>query len=172
MSPLQKIQNKVVSRYLAQERASSWKSLGSEVVFTNGCFDILHRGHVVYLAKAASMGERLIVAVNSDASVKRQGKDENRPVNPEESRALLIAALEFVHAVVIFDEDTPLNLITELSPTILVKGADYDADCVDETSNKYIVGSKEVKLTGGTVHTIELEEGYSTTNIIRKVQGT
>jgi D-glycero-beta-D-manno-heptose 1-phosphate adenylyltransferase len=169
--PLNKVLNKIIDLPEAESLMKVWKSQGKEVVFTNGCFDILHRGHVVYLAKAAGLGDKLMVAVNSDASVKRQGKGENRPINPAESRALLIAALGFVDAVIVFDQDTPFEVIKTLVPSVLVKGADYDAHCEDESNKKYIVGSKEVKEAGGSVHTIDLEEGYSTTNIIEKAKG-
>ncbi|GAB5416608.1 MAG: hypothetical protein Crog4KO_34320 [Crocinitomicaceae bacterium] len=145
-----------------------WRLKGDRVVFTNGCFDILHKGHVTYLAKAASLGERMVVALNTDNSVKRQGKDDNRPINPEDARSLVLASLGFVDAIVFFDEDTPLNVINALQPDILVKGADYDPNETDPTSRKYIVGSKEVRERGGSVQAIELVDGFSTTSIIAK----
>jgi len=145
-----------------------WRLKGDRIVFTNGCFDILHKGHVTYLAKAASLGDRLIVALNTDTSVKRQGKGENRPINPQDARALVLSSLGFVDGVVFFDEDTPIDVISLLKPDILVKGADYDPDETDATSKKYIVGSKEVKSYGGKVVAIDLVDGFSTTAIIEK----
>jgi len=145
-----------------------WRLKGDRVVFTNGCFDILHKGHVTYLAKAASLGERLVVALNTDDSVRRLGKDVNRPINPEEARAMVLASLGFVDAVVLFNEDTPLETIVALEPDVLVKGADYDPDETDTTSKKYIVGSKEVRETGGMVKAIDIVAGFSTTAILAK----
>lgn len=145
-----------------------WRLKGDRVVFTNGCFDILHKGHVTYLAKAASLGERLVVALNTDDSVRRLGKDVNRPINPEEAHAMVLASLGFVDAVVLFNEDTPLETIVALEPDVLVKGADYDPDETDTTSKKYIVGSKEVRETGGMVKAIDIVAGFSTTAILAK----
>ena len=139
-----------------------WKAEGEKVVFTNGVFDLLHIGHVTYMAKAAELGDKLIIGLNADSSVKRI-KGEDRPVNDQNSRALLLAALFFVDAVVVFEEDTPHNLISTLLPDILVKGADYAIE--------NIVGGKEVIANGGEVKTIEFVEGYSSTNIIRRIKG-
>lgn len=152
----------------ARRTMEIWRLKGDRVVFTNGCFDILHKGHVTYLAKAASLGERLVVALNTDDSVKRQGKDDNRPINPEDARSLVLASLGFVDAIVFFDDDTPLTIIKELAPDVLVKGADYDPDETDENSKKYIVGSKEVRENGGSVQAIDLVAGFSTTAILAK----
>lgn len=154
-----------------QERISEWKSLGEKVVFTNGCFDILHEGHVTYLAQAADFGSKLVVALNTDTSVKRQGKGPERPINPESARALLIASLGFVDGVVLFDEDTPEKVIAQLSPSVLVKGADYDPNETDPTSKKYIVGREWVLNHAGEVKTVSLVPGFSTTNIVKKLQG-
>lgn len=170
MTKWEQVQHKMVTQEEANAIITSWKDDEKKVVFTNGCFDILHRGHVTYLAKAASLGSYLVVGLNSDESVKRQNKSPERPINDEDSRALVIASLEFVDLVVIFENDTPLDLIKLLKPSILVKGADYDAAEKDENSKKYIVGSKEVKAEGGEVQTIELEEGFSTTKIIEKLR--
>lgn len=139
----------------------SWKQQEQKVVFTNGCFDILHQGHVVYLAKAAELGTKLVIGLNTDASVKRL-KGNNRPVNSENERALLLAALAFVDMVVLFAEDTPYELIKAIQPDILVKGADYKP--------KDIVGYDIVKAKRGRVVTVSLEEGFSTTNVIEKIQ--
>lgn len=138
----------------------SWKNQGLEVVFTNGCFDILHLGHVDYLEHARQKGDRLVLGLNSDESVSRL-KGEKRPVNPEYARARLLASLSFVDLVVGFSEDTPLEVISFLKPDVLVKGKDY------EISN--IVGADFVIENGGKVDTIDLVDGYSTTGIIKKI---
>ena len=140
---------------------SAWQNSGEKVVFTNGVFDVLHIGHVTYLAKAAELGDKLIIGLNSDASVKRI-KGESRPINNEANRAALLAALFFVDAIVIFGEDTPLNLISTLLPDILVKGADYTVE--------NIVGAKEVLANGGEVKTIDFVDGHSSTSIIEKLK--
>lgn len=171
MNHLQHLQHKIVSLATAQTICNSWKEDGKKVVFTNGCFDILHKGHVSYLAQAADKGDFLVVGLNSDASVRRQGKGEERPINQENARSFVLAGLSFVDLVIVFDEDIPLNLIQVLQPSILVKGADYDPQEMDELSKKYIVGSKEVKQNDGEVVTISLEEGFSTTRIVNRLKG-
>ncbi|MBL6618742.1 MAG: adenylyltransferase/cytidyltransferase family protein [Flavobacteriales bacterium] len=150
---------------------NSWRSEGLKVVFTNGVFDLLHRGHVTYLEQAAALGDALVVGVNDDAGVRRLGKGENRPIVPEEDRAMVIAALRSVDAVILFGEDTPLNLVLALEPDVLVKGGDYDADSTDPADPRFIVGSTEVKAMGGTVATIGLVPGRSTTAIAGKLKG-
>ena len=150
---------------------SKWKNQGLNICFTNGCFDILHLGHVSYLSRAAELADILIVGVNSDRSVKALEKAPNRPVNNESQRALIVASLESIDAVVVFDEDTPLDLISKIMPNVLVKGGDYDPHQEKSDHPKYIVGRKEVLDNGGEVKTIELVEGYSTTEIINKMGG-
>jgi len=140
---------------------AKWQSEGKKVVFTNGVFDLLHIGHITYMAKAAELGDKLVIGLNSDSSVKRI-KGEDRPVNDQNSRAALLAALFFVDAIVVFEEDTPINIITALMPDILVKGADYAVE--------NIVGAKEVIENGGEVKTIDFVEGYSSTSIIQKIR--
>jgi rfaE bifunctional protein nucleotidyltransferase chain/domain len=140
-----------------------------KIVFTNGCFDIIHRGHVHYLSKASDLGNYLVVGINSDASVKRLGKSDSRPLQDEQTRALILASFHFVHAVIIFDEDTPAALIQLIKPDVLVKGADYDANVQDAKSKKYIVGSDTVKAYGGKVETIEYLAEFSTTAIEQKI---
>ncbi|NNF14604.1 MAG: D-glycero-beta-D-manno-heptose 1-phosphate adenylyltransferase [Gemmatimonadetes bacterium] len=135
-----------------------------EVVFTNGVFDIMHRGHAVYLSKARSLGDALVVGVNSDASARRLGKGSDRPINGEEDRALLLGALECVDAVCVFDEDTPAELIARLLPDVLVKGGDYT---VDE-----VAGGETVRDAGGRVEIIDFVDGYSTTDVIRRIRTT
>jgi D-glycero-beta-D-manno-heptose 1-phosphate adenylyltransferase len=132
------------------------------VVFTNGCFDVLHRGHVTYLAQARALGASMIVGVNSDASVKRLGKGADRPVNSEADRMAVLAALQSVDLVVPFDEDTPLALILECRPDILVKGGDWEPE--------KIVGCREVQGWGGTVHSIPFIHQRSTTALINKIR--
>jgi rfaE bifunctional protein nucleotidyltransferase chain/domain len=168
MDRLDYIREKIVSIEEAKRRISMWHMKNDVVCFTNGCFDILHIGHITYLAKAASLGKRLIVAINSDTSVKMLGKAPNRPINNEEARMMVIAALGCVDLVVLFEEETPLELITTLLPDILIKGADYDVNEAKPTHPKYIVGSDIVKANGGRVETIEMVEGYSTTAILSK----
>ena len=154
-------QYKICELAEAQQRRNEWKSAGEQVVFTNGCFDILHLGHVDYLEKARQTGTKMIVAVNSDASV-RILKGPERPVNSEYARARIIASLQFVDLVVVFHEETPLDLINNLLPDILVKGDDYSLET--------IVGAKEVISAGGQVKTIPLVPSYSTTGIIQKLK--
>ena len=147
----------------AKELVEKWKKSGEKVVFTNGCFDILHLGHVDYLEKAAQLGTKLIVGLNTDASVSRI-KGPERPIAPEISRKRVMAALSFVDVVVLFDEPTPLLIIEALSPNILVKGDDYLAE--------NIVGAKFVIENGGEVKTVALVDGFSTTKIIDKIKRT
>jgi rfaE bifunctional protein nucleotidyltransferase chain/domain len=162
------IKSKILSLEDAERRVAMYHLKNEKVVFTNGCFDILHLGHVNYLAEAASLGNRLIVGINSDRSVKALNKAPNRPINNELARIQIIAALGFVDLVVIFDDETPLELIRALEPDVLVKGGDYDANELNSSSKKYIVGSDIVRKKGGSVVTINLVEGYSTTAIIEK----
>ena len=136
--------------------------LPQPVVFTNGCFDVLHRGHVTYLAQARELGAALIVGVNSDASVRRQGKGADRPINNEQDRMMVLAALQSVSLVIKFDEDTPLNLILSCRPNVLVKGGDWQID--------KIVGASEVHGWGGTVHSIPFLHERSTTALLKKIR--
>jgi len=137
-------------------------ALPRPLVFTNGCFDVLHRGHVTYLAQARALGAALVVGVNSDASVKRLGKDSSRPVNPLSDRMAVLAALESVSLVVEFDEDTPLNLILACRPDVLVKGGDWQIE--------NIVGAREVQGWGGAVHSIPFLHERSTTALLNKIR--
>ena len=158
----QTILDKITDLNSLKAKRDKWKAEGAKVVFTNGVFDLLHIGHITYLAKAAELGDKLIIGLNSDASVKRI-KGDDRPVNDQNSRALLLAAMLFIDAVVVFEEDTPLNLISTLLPDILVKGADYAIE--------NIVGGKEVIANGGEVKTITFVDGYSSTSIIKRIKG-
>jgi len=168
MDRLDYITEKIVSIEEAKKRISMWHMKNDLVCFTNGCFDILHLGHITYLAKAASLGKRLIVAINSDDSVRLLNKAPNRPINNEQARIMVVAALGCVDLVVVFNEQTPFELITELLPDILIKGADYDAEETDKNHPKYIIGSDVIKANGGKVETISFVEGYSTTSILGK----
>ena len=148
--------------------ASKWRSEGEKIVFTNGVFDILHLGHLHCLESALALGTKLVVGINSDSSVRRLGKAPNRPIHSDFNRARILSALSFVDAVTVFDSDTPLPLITSLSPDVLVKGGDYDPTCIDRDHPTYIVGSTEIRATGGVVHSVPLLPGYSTTKILNK----
>lgn len=142
------------------KRIAQWRAIGKTVAFTNGVFDIMHRGHIYSLSQAAREADYLIVGLNSDASTKRL-KGDARPVNDEQARCTVMAALLMVDAVVLFEEDTPLELIKAVMPDVLVKGGDY--------TEEQIVGAKEVKANGGKVVINPIVEGYSTTGIIGKI---
>jgi rfaE bifunctional protein nucleotidyltransferase chain/domain len=161
MQKRQQTEHKIVSLSAGIDIRETWKNKQETVVFTNGCFDILHLGHIDYLEKSSQKGDHLIVAINTDRSVSAL-KGPSRPINKEYARARLIAALEFVSLVIIFDEDTPLELIQTLLPDVLVKGSDYTMDT--------IVGAKEILENGGQVETIELVPNFSTTSIIEKLK--
>lgn len=147
---------------------SQWKKAGETVVFTNGVFDILHAGHVMYLTEAKAFGTRLVVGLNSDSSVRELGKGPERPINPENDRQAVLEGLRAVDLVVVFSEETPAKLIQAIQPDVLVKGGDYDPQCTDPSEPQFIVGSIEVINRGGAVHSIPLLPGRSTTNIIKK----
>ncbi len=156
------IEEKIFPDYIAfSEVLARWKGSGDKVIFTNGCFDLVHRGHIDSLAKAANLGDRLIVGLNSDDSVARL-KGIGRPLIDEESRAFLLASIFFVDAVVIFTEDTPEGLISDVLPDILVKGSDY---AIHE-----IAGHEVVLANGGRVVTIDIVPGYSTSDILERIR--
>jgi rfaE bifunctional protein nucleotidyltransferase chain/domain len=154
-------QNKIKSLPEAAAQVTQWKDAGEKVVFTNGCFDLMHLGHVDYLEKARGLGNRLVLGLNTDDSVSRF-KGPSRPIQDQHSRARILAALQFVDLVVFFNEDTPLNLISSLLPDVLVKGSDYLAE--------NIVGADVVKKKGGVVKTIDFVPGYSTSRIVEKIK--
>ncbi|HNP06087.1 MAG TPA: D-glycero-beta-D-manno-heptose 1-phosphate adenylyltransferase [Cyclobacteriaceae bacterium] len=158
---MEKIANKIKSLSQGKAQVAKWRSQGQKIVFTNGCFDILHLGHVDYLEKAAGLGDRLIIGLNTDDSVSRF-KGSERPIQDQNSRARILSSLQFVDMVVLFNEDTPLELISNLIPDILVKGSDYLAE--------NIVGAEVVKKHGGEVKTIDFVSGYSTSRIIEKIK--
>ena len=154
------INEKIGTLNQALHQVRRWRLTGKTVAFTNGVFDILHRGHIFSLSQAAAEADFLVVGINSDASTKRL-KGDSRPLNDENSRALVIASLLMVDMVVIFEEDTPINLITTLQPDVLVKGGDYTLD--------QVVGAPEVMATGGKVIINPIVEGFSTTGLIGKI---
>ena len=163
MKSVSSIPDKIFTLTELTHQFNRWRLLNKKIVFTNGVFDILHEGHIASLGEAATYGHILIVGLNADASVKRL-KGESRPVNTESSRSLIMASLVMVDAVILFEDDTPLNLITAILPDVLVKGGDYT---IDE-----IVGAKEVLANGGEVKIVPILEGFSTTGIIEKMKGS
>lgn len=156
------IPSRILTLDQAARKAGALRLSGKKIAFTNGVFDILHQGHIFSLSEAAKTADFLFVGLNADASVKRL-KGESRPVNSQESRALLLASLLMVDAVVIFEEDTPLNLITAIMPDVLVKGGDYTID--------QVAGAKEVIGNGGQVIINPILEGFSSTTLIEKMKG-
>lgn len=160
LKKLQKIQDKIVSWETAQSRCQKWKDSGDELVFTNGCFDLIHYGHIHYLSCAASLGQRLVVGLNSDASV-RKLKGRHRPVKDELSRTSTLASFEFVDLIIIFEQETPEELIEYLRPDVLVKGGDWPIE--------KIVGADFIQDIGGQVHSLNYLEGYSSTNFEQKI---
>lgn len=161
MSSLKKINTKFFSLEDLIVQTDRWKKNGEKIVFTNGCFDIMHRGHIEMLSHASMLGNKLIVGLNSDSSI-RNLKGESRPILDEESRGILLAALAFIDAVILFSEETPLNIISSLKPDILVKGGDYQTN--------EIVGHKVVQENGGEVVLIPFINGFSTSSIIDKIK--
>jgi D-glycero-beta-D-manno-heptose 1-phosphate adenylyltransferase len=157
----EKIKEKIFLADALTQQCEKWKNQGSSLVFTNGCFDILHKGHLEILCHAAGLGDKLIVALNTDASVRRL-KGDQRPVNDESFRSYMMASLEIVDAVVLFDEPTPADLIRKLTPNVLVKGGDYQAD--------QVVGADHVLQQGGQVCIVPFVTGYSTTGLIEKIR--
>ena len=158
----EKIESKLFELNDLLKRIEFWRGLGDKIVFTNGCFDILHQGHIHLLSSCSELGERLVIGLNSDASVKGL-KGEGRPVNNQESRAILLASTQFTDAIIIFNESTPEDLIHAIKPDILVKGGDWKPE--------EIVGSAFVKSYGGQVKTIPYLNGFSTTGIIERSKG-
>ncbi|MCH2022209.1 MAG: D-glycero-beta-D-manno-heptose 1-phosphate adenylyltransferase [Saprospiraceae bacterium] len=161
MNPnFQKLTDKIQNWTEAQKTVREWQEMNFKVVFTNGCFDLLHYGHLCYLSEAASLGQKLVVALNSDNSIRRL-KGKKRPIKDNSSRIALMASLQFVDLVVEFDQDSPLELISTLRPNILVKGGDWDVED--------IIGSEVVLANDGEVFSLNFLEGYSTTNFEKKI---
>lgn len=161
MSKLENIQHKIFSLEQLKASLNIWRLLEKKIVFTNGCFDLLHLGHIDYLAKAADLADKLVIGLNSDFSTNIL-KGPNRPITDEHSRALILASFSFVDAVILFDDQTPLELIKSVRPDILVKGSDYTIE--------QIIGSDIVLQNGGQVKTIDYLPGYSTTLIEQKIR--
>lgn len=159
MTKFEGVTSKIISSENLNRILSVWRFKSEKIVFTNGCFDIIHRGHVEYLAKAAQKGTKLIIGLNTDASVKRL-KGPSRPINDEYARALVLASFSFIDAIVFFDEETPYNLIHKVQPDVLIKGGDYKIED--------IVGYDIVTQKGGTVETIDFVDGFSSSSIIKK----
>ena len=160
-------QKQLAQKILSLEDLSSvvkqWKDEGQHIVFTNGVFDLLHAGHITYLSEAADLGTKLIIGLNSDSSVQRI-KGPTRPVNNNETRSLLLASMFFIDAIVLFSDDTPLELIKAVLPDVLVKGGDYQAD--------HIVGARETRENGGEVKVLTFLPGYSSTAVIDKIKNS
>ena len=163
MSSLKKIKDKIFDLDSLKNKVISWKENGHKIVFTNGCFDIMHKGHIEVLSKSSDLGDKLIIGLNSDSSVQKL-KGNSRPIIDENSRAIALAALSFVDAIVLFSEETPINLISTLNPDILAKGGDYEI--------RTIVGHEIVQKNGGEVILIPFVEGFSSTNIINKIKNS
>jgi rfaE bifunctional protein nucleotidyltransferase chain/domain len=161
MSHLKTLNSKIYNLDALTSQVEQWKMGGNKVVFTNGCFDIIHRGHIEVLARTADLGDKLIIGLNSDKSIQKlKGKD--RPIIDEQSRAILLAAFSFVDAIVLFSEDTPLKLISTLVPDVLAKGGDYEIET--------IVGHEIVQQNGGKVKLVPFVDGFSSTTIIDKIK--
>ncbi|MDD4685413.1 MAG: D-glycero-beta-D-manno-heptose 1-phosphate adenylyltransferase [Bacteroidales bacterium] len=160
MKQIQSIKNKIYNLDKLVLQLKVWEKEGKKIVFTNGCFDIIHQGHIDYLAKAKDLGDKLIIGLNTDQSVSTI-KGKNRPIQDEKSRAIILASMQFVDAIIYFSDPTPYELIKAIEPDILVKGADYKPED--------IVGYDIVKQKGGEIKTIEFLEGYSTTSIENKI---
>ena len=163
MSHLNKLNTKIYSLEELGNKVNAWKQAGKEVVFTNGCFDIIHRGHIEVLAQTADLGDKLIIGLNSDSSIQKL-KGKGRPIIEEQSRAILLASFSFVDAVVLFSEKTPLNLISTLKPDVLAKGGDYEIST--------IVGHKVVQENGGKVVLVPFVDGFSSSKIIDKIKNS
>jgi len=161
MSFHNQLKEKIVSQDQALKSIKAWREKNKKIVFTNGCFDIIHPGHIDYLSQARDLGDILVLGLNTDQSVRRLNKGSNRPINDERTRAYVLAGLASVDLIVFFDEETPYNLIKLLQPNVLVKGKDYEVE--------KIIGYDILKENGGEVITIPFLEGYSTSSLIKKI---
>ncbi len=161
MSFHNQLKEKVVSQDQALKELKTWREKNKKIVFTNGCFDIIHPGHIDYLSQARDLGDILVLGLNTDQSVRRLNKGSNRPINDERTRAYVLAGLASVDLIVFFDEETPYNLIKLLQPNVLVKGKDYEVE--------KIIGFDILKENGGEVITIPFLDGYSTSSLIKKI---
>ena len=158
---LKKINNKIFDLQLLMKKIEKWRSENKKIVFTNGCFDLIHLGHIEILARSSDFGDKLIIGVNSDLSIKKL-KGANRPIIQESSRIRQLSALEFVDAVILFDEETPIKLIESIKPDVITKGGDYTA--------KNVIGNEVVSQKNGEVVIIPLTQGFSTTSILNKIK--
>ena len=158
---LKKINNKIFDLQLLMKKIEKWRSKNKKIVFTNGCFDLIHLGHIEILARSSDFGDKLIIGVNSDLSIKML-KGENRPIIQQSSRIRQLSALEFVDAVILFDEETPIKLIETIKPDVITKGGDYTA--------KNVIGNEVVSQKNGEVVIIPLTQGFSTTSILNKIK--
>ncbi|MAX04937.1 MAG: D-glycero-beta-D-manno-heptose 1-phosphate adenylyltransferase [Flavobacteriales bacterium] len=163
MSHLKSINTKIFYLESLKEQVTNWKKAGEKVVFTNGCFDLIHRGHIEVLAQTADLGDKLIIGLNSDVSIKKL-KGESRPIIDEKSRVILLASLSFVDAIVLFSEETPLKLISNLNPDVLAKGGDYKINT--------IVGHEIIRKNGGEVILVPFVEGFSSSSIVDKIKNS
>ena len=163
MNKLEIINLKILDDKSLHQQLAIWRFLNKKIVFTNGCFDIIHLGHIDYLTKAKDLGDILLIGLNTDNSVKRL-KGNNRPIKNQQERSVLLASLLFVDGIILFNEDTPYDLIKKIEPDILVKGSDY--------KKEEIVGADIIKNTGGEIITIDFLEGYSTTSILDKIRSS
>jgi D-glycero-beta-D-manno-heptose 1-phosphate adenylyltransferase len=161
MTTLEVTEAKILSRDILKNRVAMWRFQNQKIVFTNGCFDLLHKGHIEYLSKARDLGDILIIGLNTDDSVRRL-KGNGRPLQDEKTRAMILASIRFVEVVCLFNEDTPYELINVVWPDVLVKGGDYNED--------QVVGADLVKASGGVVVTIPLTPGHSTSGLIEKLK--
>jgi len=161
MSFHNQLKEKIVSQDQALKSIKAWREKNKKIVFTNGCFDIIHPGHIDYLSQARDLGDILVLGLNTDQSVRRLNKGSNRPINDERTRAYVLAGLASVDLILFFDEETPYNLIKLLQPNVLVKGKDYEVE--------KIIGFDILKENGGDVITIPFLEGYSTSSLIKKI---
>lgn len=161
MSFHNQLKEKIVSQDQALKELKTWREKNKKIVFTNGCFDIIHPGHIDYLSQARDLGDILVLGLNTDQSVRRLNKGSNRPINDERTRAYVLAGLASVDLIVFFDEETPYNLIKLLQPNVLVKGKDYEVE--------KIIGFDILKENGGEVITIPFLDGYSTSSLIKKI---
>ncbi len=157
----EQLQKKLFNKRSIKERVNEWKKCDMKIVFTNGCFDLLHLGHLVYLMEAADLGDKLIIGLNSDTSVKRL-KGQNRPVNNQKERVMFLSSLFYVDAVCVFEENTPIKLIKKIKPDVLVKGGDY--------MQKEIIGHEIVSDYGGVIKILNFQKDYSTTSLIARIK--
>ncbi|NEN22042.1 adenylyltransferase/cytidyltransferase family protein [Cryomorpha ignava] len=169
MLRVESIERKIIPIEELDKAIGRWELKGQRVVFTNGVFDILHRGHVTLLAEAKAMGHLLVLGLNSDASVRTLGKGSDRPINKEQDRAFVLGGLSSVDAIVIFDDSTPYKIIRQIEPAVLIKGGDYDPNQTNSQAKNYVVGSDLQREGGRDTVCVDLVNGYSTTSMVKKM---